>query len=832
MYYIENSQNGYRYYPFWHKKNGTADEEKCYAVCNEGICYEQDETTFATLPLQLVQEESEEYSRFQYQPWKVTDEFVSLLYQVADANREKSQSDSKVGEELVFLEHLVEQYPQFQGDTEAAQTVYQWMKASVEQMTGKAYTFVHYYFGWGREQWEENQHTFRKIGLAKLEGDACSFVCLSRIFEQRAQKYEIGEAEAYTPLEDFDLQQRKDGQSPTITVTGFFKPDVEVIRVPKERRRVPITCIQENAFNSDLIGMKSGVYDVTQHKIREIILSEQIKTIDTGAFYGAQTVKRVTLPKEITVIPKHCFGKCEALEEVPEHSRVRVIEDEAFVECRSLTQVVLSKSVQVLGAGCFAECTNLVSVTVPEGVTRIPEFTFANCGALQQVILPSSLQEIGENAFENCTSLSEIVLPKGLVKLERRAFLGCTKLKEIVIPASVSRLEDAFDEGITLVTEEPQEAVERYISDYKNKEIYSVIRPEAEVVKVASKTPEPSEKVQQPHPEQLEQEGISLLEAAKARHKELFQKARHKVVYVSDCQDVEKVQERIHRSFRGKNRVLAEQFMEEFLGRAQTAEEKLAVLSVLAEVRPEEEKTVTKTTVDAKSQKTEQAEMKPTVEKREEQPELKPDETAVEKQPEPKPDETKVEETENVDSKHQLYAHLVSQDRKKNWRELEAKRASDGSRILCFYCPVVEAFGNRQPVPGFLWKGQYTMIDHWRLVTINFLTGACKEQKLPREQARQVEELLKKWAIPNGAMVAQSQIIGCLMQLLSLSAEPSLHEVLEEEINQLLRTLDSHLSIQMTDNKVTCCKDGAQIGMEGLLMEIVHAFCNQTKARS
>ena len=669
------------------------------------------------------------------------------------------------------------------------------------------------------------------------------------------------EKENATSLEAFDFQQLLIDGREVLNIIGFLAPEIETVCIPRERRGVPITKIQENAFNSDIVGMKSGKHDSSQHKMREVVLSENIDTLDTGAFYGAVTLEEIRLSDQITEIPERCFGECKRLKNVPITANVERFGPYAFTQCDVLTEVSeLPENMEIL-AGCFAKCKKLERVVLPNGMKRIHDDTFSNCSCLESVVIPESIQEIGEGAFENCISLKEIQLPNGLKKIERRAFSGCQSLRRVVIPMSLERLEDAFDNGVTLVSESEQPAVQFFIEQYKNKSLnYEIVEDSIDVLismedekkekvvtdieKTEAKTvekenadvvsgesessdvPDMEEKIQQPKASSKRKKAASKEQEeepewyveAKAQFKKLFPKARHKVVYVPDVTDVEKIRERIYKSFRGNNRNLAEGLMNIYLEVLSSDEEKLKFLSILAEAKPESEHETAKKA--KKKDKGQTALLKEP--SKIENSEVVNTEVENQKDTEHFDFEDTLNENREVKQKNlELYENIKKMDQQKRWKPLSVQRTADGSQMLFFICPVVEKFGNKEPVPAVLSNSELSMIEGMKFTKRNMADGKQRSAMFPNEKARQMCATFTRLAKENGNLLDQSKIIGCLFQLLSLVSDAQVREVVPGEINHLLGCVDKRLKVMWMGDRLHFMISQMECTLEDMLCLII-----------
>ncbi len=187
-------------------------------------------------------------------------------------------------------------------------------------------------------------------------------------------------------------------------------------------------------------------------------VSDAVKTIAAGAFFGDTTLEEVNLSNAVN-LNAYAFALCTALESISLPS-VIVIQEYAFADCNKLNTVSAPK-VATVSAGAFHSCeslsalsgfTGLVTISeyafancqgfnsfsVPSTVKYINKYAFYNCKNMTAVTIPSSVKTIYEGAFSGCENLNSVTLNEGITKIEQYAFLNCPALLSIKIPASVT----------------------------------------------------------------------------------------------------------------------------------------------------------------------------------------------------------------------------------------------------------------------------------------------------------------------------------------------------------------------------------------------------------
>ena len=196
-------------------------------------------------------------------------------------------------------------------------------------------------------------------------------------------------------------------------------------------------------------------------KLISIILPSTVTSIGKMAFYDCDELKSVTVQGDLTSIGWSCFMLCEKLENINIPNSVNYIGGEAFYECSSLKSVNIPP-ISAIYEDTFRSCSTLASVTIPNTVKVIEDGSFAFTGIkainipdgvtylsgfdyceLSHITIPASVKIIGSGAFHGCNKLSSIIIPEGVTSIGDFAFDNCTGLKgALIIPDEVTSIGD------------------------------------------------------------------------------------------------------------------------------------------------------------------------------------------------------------------------------------------------------------------------------------------------------------------------------------------------------------------------------------------------------
>lgn len=140
-----------------------------------------------------------------------------------------------------------------------------------------------------------------------------------------------------------------------------------------------------------------------------LVVSQNIKTIESGAFWDCRFTGGLELPENMIEIPSGLFRNCGFRGELKLPSNLKYIRNEAFLN-NNFTRIIFPKTLNRIDPRAFESCRYLSSVELPEGLRRIPNHCFSDCNALEEIVLPSTVETIYGAAFTGCNHLKRIVV--------------------------------------------------------------------------------------------------------------------------------------------------------------------------------------------------------------------------------------------------------------------------------------------------------------------------------------------------------------------------------------------------------------------------------------
>ena len=144
-----------------------------------------------------------------------------------------------------------------------------------------------------------------------------------------------------------------------------------------------------------------------------------------GIFWEGCRVKEIVISEGIKSIGAYAFNHCHLLNSVLLPNSLRTIEDWAFSGCKSLSYISLPNGIEKFGEGVFQGCgfKSLESVNNLRVIgPHIAAHTFASCQQFNSIQIPEWVDSIGEGAFAYIPYLQYLYIPKNVKYIGAYAF--------------------------------------------------------------------------------------------------------------------------------------------------------------------------------------------------------------------------------------------------------------------------------------------------------------------------------------------------------------------------------------------------------------------------
>jgi hypothetical protein len=209
--------------------------------------------------------------------------------------------------------------------------------------------------------------------------------------------------------------------------------DVRGANIPQDVKEIPQAlfshCINlEKVLFTGMIGKITsiGFAAFEDTALKKFTIPENIKKIDSMAFFKTEHLAEITLPEKLKTICRQAFSE-SGLKSITLPDSVEFVETECFRDCCNLEEVTLPAKEFVVPDGMFMSCEALKKVNNADKIVQLGKYAFYGTDSLKQIDL-SSAADIGGNAFE-CSGLTSVKLSKCCKILDSNAFYKCKNLK-------------------------------------------------------------------------------------------------------------------------------------------------------------------------------------------------------------------------------------------------------------------------------------------------------------------------------------------------------------------------------------------------------------------
>ena len=231
----------------------------------------------------------------------------------------------------------------------------------------------------------------------------------------------------------------QDGMEFTVTgenTAGLSNVGVLEANIPAtvtyDGKSYTVTSILEDAFN----------YNDSTTKV---MMPNTITEIAYAGMYGAEAVKEIVVSDNLRTLGDFAFAYCDSLKTITLPEGLDHVSSSSFASCLSLESVNLPSTIKTIGSGAFYGCDQLTEFTFPAACDSTGNNVFQTCEGLQKVVLNPAIRVLGEGVFRECHKLSEVNLSDAvnLQSLPTYLFLETALSGEVTIPQSVESFGNA-----------------------------------------------------------------------------------------------------------------------------------------------------------------------------------------------------------------------------------------------------------------------------------------------------------------------------------------------------------------------------------------------------
>lgn len=236
---------------------------------------------------------------------------------------------------------------------------------------------------------------------------------------------------------------------------------IETIKIPET-----VTSINFSDFNS-LINLKDieiasgnatymkengGIYNKDENNkilyyyfkdIKDVVLEEGIKKIDSYAFAKCRKLESITFPHSLETINNLVFYNCGKLKNIKIEENLSSITGTSFYGISPDANIEIStvNNYYVFENGMLLtkdkkELIRVVldneEVVIPYGIEKIADYAFHAKTKLKNVIIPDTVKQIG-SSFQLCDVLEKIEIPSSIESIGLDCFERSLNVKEVII---------------------------------------------------------------------------------------------------------------------------------------------------------------------------------------------------------------------------------------------------------------------------------------------------------------------------------------------------------------------------------------------------------------
>lgn len=185
-------------------------------------------------------------------------------------------------------------------------------------------------------------------------------------------------------------------------------------------------------------------------KLTDLVLPEDVETIEEDAFYGCESITEIRIPASVKSLKGNSFAGCsiEAYDVDERNPYYTVVDGVVYTKDRKTLvafpsaypkkHFVVPSTTLVIGDYAFC-ASRLEHVELPDGLTAIMKRAFESC-LVRDVNIPDTVATIGTGLFSYCMDLEHVGISAKLTEIPWCVFEWCPKLKELVVPSDVRKL--------------------------------------------------------------------------------------------------------------------------------------------------------------------------------------------------------------------------------------------------------------------------------------------------------------------------------------------------------------------------------------------------------
>ena len=206
------------------------------------------------------------------------------------------------------------------------------------------------------------------------------------------------------------------------------------------------------------------------HLLKEVIISESVKSINFEAFKNCKSLKSVEIGINVDFIDSSAFDDCRAITKINYKGTVDTWAEKGFGVAffysvydlyinNCIAREIKITHAQNIERYAFVSCKSIKSVLIGDSVKSIKDLAFSDCFYLREIIMECKLLYVGKGIFANCipnrikiptsfipminkNKLEEIEIYDG-EEIEKNSFWGCDNLKKVFLGDTITKIEES-----------------------------------------------------------------------------------------------------------------------------------------------------------------------------------------------------------------------------------------------------------------------------------------------------------------------------------------------------------------------------------------------------
>ena len=182
-----------------------------------------------------------------------------------------------------------------------------------------------------------------------------------------------------------------------------------------------------------------------------VLFSEDKKTLKK--FQSG--IQSYTVPVGVEKIASSAFKNCDSLKELILPNSLKLVDTNAFDGCKHINRVeftgTMVERLQIKwqtwienGHAIVVDGVLVEELVIPQTITKILDYAFYYCSSLRAIVFHNGIEEIGKCAFNKTKLSGALCLNEGLKRIGAHAFFN-TSITTVSLPSSLRKIrEGAF----------------------------------------------------------------------------------------------------------------------------------------------------------------------------------------------------------------------------------------------------------------------------------------------------------------------------------------------------------------------------------------------------